>query len=160
MQEITQKQIFTKLFETFSQQKNNDDWELTEELFKTEFFKLAKEYIIYKHLDYVRAIYLQLLIIFEQDEDDIDDMWDSFFYVNVEDGFDFMKNLKIPDNFDNFDNFDVEENIPNITTNNSKNIYKEENIPNITTNNSKNNNRNRNRNKKKISNNQSGNSFE
>ena len=107
MQEITQKQIFTKLFETFSQQKNNDDWELTEELFKTEFFKLAKEYIIYKHLDYVRAIYLQLLIIFEQDEDDIDDMWDSFFYVNVEDGFDFMKNLEIPDNFDNFDNFDV-----------------------------------------------------
>ena len=150
MQEITQEQIFTKLFETFSQQKNNDDWELTEELFKTEFFKLAKEYIIYKHLDYVRAIYLQLLIIFEQDEDDIDDMWDSFFYVNVEDGFDFMKNLKIPDNFDNFDNFDVEENIPNITTNNSKN-----------------NNRNKNRNKKnnkKISKNnsknQSGNSFE
>ena len=70
-------------------------------------------------------------------------MWDSFFYVNVEDGFDFMKNLGIPDNFDNFDNFDVEENIPNITTNNSKN-----------------NNRNRNRNKKKISKNQSGNSFE
>lgn len=152
MQEITQKQIFTKMFETFSQQKNNDDWELTEELFKTEFFKLAKEYIIYKHLDYVRAIYLQLLIIFEQDEDDIDDMWDSFFYVNVEDGFDFMKNLGIPDNFDNFDNFDVEENIPNITTNNPKNNNR---------NNPKNNNRNRNKKKnKKISKDNSKNPFE
>ena len=61
MQEITQKQIFTKLFETFNQQKNNDDWELTEELFKTEFFKLAREYIIYKHLDYVRILILGIL---------------------------------------------------------------------------------------------------
>ena len=65
MEEITEKQIFESLFQTFSQQKNNNDnWELTEESFKTEFFKLATQHIIFKHFENVRSIYLQLLIIF------------------------------------------------------------------------------------------------